>query len=199
MWSKNLEVKNNDFQKEEQFFKSNLDDLEFSIVKRLYTDCLPCFKNMESTDYGKSDKPWTNKVKEILTTLGKENNFLIFPNSDEGEWLFDVTWIDPGKSIVSEECLWMNEPKLILACESEWRSDHKYFILKDFLKLSFSNARIKLFIYTNQYFPRLNKSPVDFCRDSCCIQKAKYLLIGFPTIDQYREGNSKFIIDSFEK
>jgi len=71
MWSKNLEVKNNDFQKEEQFFKSNLDDLEFSIVKRLYTDCLPCFKNMESTDYGKSDKPWTNKVKEILTTLGK--------------------------------------------------------------------------------------------------------------------------------
>ena len=88
----------------------------------------------------------------------------------------------------------MNQPRLILACESEWRSENKYSILEDFLKLTFSNADVRLFIYTNTFFPKLKKSPADICFEACSNQKVSYLLVGFP-----KDRNGEFKIDFFTK
>ena len=200
MWPIEIPVTDNRFKDHENFLKSHLPALEYLIVKKMYDDCLPFYKNSAKTYYGKSDRPWTALIKKILKEIGEHNNFLVGPNPEIYlmQWLFDFIWLEHDPR-VSEKYQWMNAPKLVLACESEWRSEDKWHILQDFLKLSFSNARIKLFIYSIYYFKRFGKSVADICRESCCCQKTKYLLIGFATIEQYNEGNGKFKIDYFEK
>ncbi len=74
---------------------------------------------------------------------------LTFPrgenNSYEGEWLFDLVWLDAKKDGSKNVFDWRKTRGIKLACESEW-STAPDEILTDFFKLTFVIADIRLFI-----------------------------------------------------
>lgn len=168
------------------------------------------FKEFTKTGYDNnwSDKIWTHEEKEMLTRIGNDLGFLVFPQKYIGiyksEWLFDIVWVEAEKT--NDESLmhqradnkqpynWMKTKNLYLACESEW-SSKAYDILDDFYKLTFSSANLRLFVYTNKEVTYENRRihPVDLCKGVCPENRNfEYMMIGIPS-----SPNGEVRIDEF--
>lgn len=90
-----------------------------------------------NSDWSTSD--WTRKIKNDLCRLGKEQGFWVYASScdesHEGEWLYDITWLNyDGEYIKNVE----------LVVESEWDING---LNSDFQKLLIARSPMKLFIF----------------------------------------------------
>lgn len=141
-----------------------------------------------------SNRHWTIRVKEELSRLGRESGYEVYPVIDagksHGEWLFDVVWVSVNRTNVSDQEGWKNATGLKLACECEWTPSENN-ILEDFLKLTFVDTELRVFIYTHKKIetPSGQVHPVDVCKRVCPLSKGyRYLLLGVPASrqQQYR-------------
>jgi hypothetical protein len=154
----------------------SLSHKEKRIVSDLHQVAVNAFVGRET-----SGRFWTKGIKNALTLLAKEQDLLCCHSDSEetGEWLYDVCWVEtaPGAPMPAP---WRRAQRLILVCESEW-SENENDILWDFMKLSWAQADLRLFIYTNHMKRKATKHPVVLCRENCPPSRgARFLLIGFP-------------------
>ena len=102
---------------------------------------------------GKSGrKIWTRTIKKKLTSLGQENGYAVADEDikkDFREWLYDLVWWKYKDNHFN------NMISIDLAVESEWTPSWKEIngekrgaeYEKDFLKLVYAKAKLKLFIF----------------------------------------------------
>ena len=133
---------------------------------------------------GKRAGEWTASIKNALADLANEKGVLQCPNQLSGqwqfstEWMLDVIWI-AAKRNDDGTFDWRDNRGLVLACESEWLTG-EYHVLEDFLKLTFVQAELRLFIYTNKPVES-GQHPVDVCRQASRLSGGfRYLTMGFP-------------------
>jgi hypothetical protein len=95
----------------------------------------------------RGDAGYTIAVKESLTGLGHELGYVVCASScmgaDNGEWLFDLTWVEERKSS-NGGTEFMEMP---LVVESEWTEDLEEEILSDFDKLMVARACLRVMIF----------------------------------------------------
>lgn len=124
---------------------------------------------------------WTIGVKKSLATLGHKYFFKIRASgspreirADYPEWLYDLSWVDEGKS-------WRELRGLKLISEIEW-SDDSDNILKDFQKLTVGVADLRLMVARYRGGKRGDKrlrELVNLCKGACPGSRGfRYLLLG---------------------
>ena len=98
-------------------------------------------------------KAWTKAIIKTLAELGYERNYEAAPGNLKGirhkEWLYDLVWWKYKDNHFN------NMISIDLAVESEWTPDWKEIngekrgvgYEKDFLKLVYAKAKLKLFIF----------------------------------------------------
>ena len=132
------------------------------------------FKLIHDSDFS-GRKNWTMAFLNKLRELGEKNGYTVYPNSEEGEWLFDHCWSEENKG-----GNWIENFKgLKLICESEWNTDHED-IIYDFQKLAVGKAEIKIMIVqcngNDEYEILLRK--IENAVDSSLIEKdSQYILV----------------------
>ena len=128
-----------------------------------------------------SDTTWTKGIKAVFKDKAKFP--LICCSSDHnGEWLFDISWYE-GSEDADKIGNWRYAKRLVMACECEWQRSADY-ILDDFLKLAWSNAELRIFIYANVLMQGdHHEHPAPICYNRCpSTGNAQYLLIGYPVV-----------------
>jgi hypothetical protein len=153
--------------------------------------------------------PAGSLICERVEALAVECGYAARVHQGATDWLWDKTWfkmratqavIQPTYPALIREraSAWAKVEGLKLVCEAEWKPDLDE-ILKDFLKLVFVEAEIRLFVYQYQHPSRLNSqltnktSIADICREVVPITNRKrFLLIGFTQYPPH-----KFQVDSF--
>ncbi len=161
---------------------------EQRMVAELYPIAVQAFRNKET-----SDRFWTEGIKRVLAQIAKEQDLLCCHSGTTGEWLYDICWAETGPG-AAEPTRWRAALRLVLACESEW-SENENAILWDFMKLSWAQAGLRLFIYTNHLKRGTTLHPAVLCRDNCpASQGSRFLLIGFP---KSVENGDRFRVDAW--
>ena len=133
---------------------------------------------------------WTRVIKRSLVNLGHKLNYKVFAasaknlNSDSGEWLFDLCWLQKNSHYT----------KLGLAAEIEWKNESAE-ILRDFKKLTVAIAKLRLLVITyNENNPAQLKRIIKLCKNaSPHIQRTHYLLVAIPAYD-----SKKVLVDSWK-
>jgi len=102
------------------------------------------------------DWQWTRHIKNGLCEIGKKQRYFVYASqcddSDGGEWLFDITWLNYIKNdLLSVE----------LAGESEWDTAK---VNDDFHKLLLCRANLRLFIFQAKTKEMCSKLLDDFIR-----------------------------------
>ena len=174
----------------EKLVELGLHPIEVDIVSRLHSEAVGLV--------GSNDSEWTRTFLDTLRQLGETQDppRLCFPNQlsgqweKGGEWIFDLAWVECNKD-ESGEFDWRLSERLILACESEWRTG-QYYVLEDFFKLSFVRSEYRLFIYSHKITD--GNSPVDWCKNVCPPSlDNRYLAIGIST------DRKDFYLDSWTR
>lgn len=196
MFTIEIKVTVDEFELHRPAIQQALFPVELEVVKALYSFCPEAYQNINLPKWN-STKPWTTAIKEQLHDLGQAKGYLVFPEKTdkgfEGEWLFDLVWID-AKPDTQGKLDWMTTQRLALACESEWGT-YKEEILKDFYKLTFVLADLRLFIYHNRQTTGTKEVPADLCKAACPLSRGfRYLLVGFPPDCSGKKG---FRIDAW--
>jgi len=169
--------------------RSQLSPVEHRIVQDLYQIAVDAFMLKQT-----SDTYWTGNIKKALESHSKQLDLLCCHSDHIGEWLFDVSWLETSAPADKTEN-WKEAKRLVMACESEW-GENEDKILWDFLKLSWSNAELRVFIYTNHMKHGAVDHPTDLCRRFCPPSKgARFILIGFP---KRPENGETFRVDSWK-
>jgi len=171
---------------------SILSQRESEIARTIFDTGIACY-----TKGLPSRRLWTDDIQKTLEKLAVGYGLLPFPNQLKGawerggEWLFDHCWVEARSEGLGLD--WRMTKSLVLACESEWNTD-EYAILEDFLKLTFSNASIRLFIYT---VPKSAQAVVaaEICKNCMTAKDGRYLLLGFPDDDK----TGQFRLDAWGK
>ena len=83
MFTINIPVNRNEFGRVEDALKQRLNEMEFEIVKQLYNICPDAYTNMNTSELGQSDKPWTTLIFDNLSMLAKKYAFHSFPIKDD--------------------------------------------------------------------------------------------------------------------
>lgn len=114
-----------------------LDEIEMAIRNTLLS--IP----QENIDAQWSDGQWTEQVKARLYRLGALHHFHVCASSravktDEGEWLFDMTWIR------NEQGRMVSVP-LVLECD--WGGPRNERLENNFLKLLLARADHRVHIF----------------------------------------------------
>jgi len=95
----------------------------------------------------RGDAGYTRAVKESLTGLGHELGYAVCASeckdADNGEWLFDLTWVEERK-LPAGGTDFIDMP---LVVESEWNEDFEEEILADFDKLMVARACLRVMIF----------------------------------------------------
>jgi hypothetical protein len=90
---------------------------------------------------------YTLAVKEALAGLGHELGYVVCASTcrgaDNGEWLFDLTWLKEGKRPAAGTDF-IDMP---LVVESEWHKDFEEEVLADFGKLMVARAWLRVMIF----------------------------------------------------
>lgn len=166
--------------------KASLCSREQRIVADLHQIAVNAFDQNETSDIF-----WTDGIKKALTRFAEEQGLLCCHSGTTGEWLFDVSWVETRDSAALPDA-WQSAQRLKLACESEWSEDEEK-ILWDFMKLSWVQADLRLFIYTNHMGRGRTTHPVALCKARCPpTENSRYLLIGFP-----KRAGETFRVDSW--
>ena len=88
---------------------------------------------------GDADAAWTRAIKNSVGRIGESLGFEVYAMQcdfeENGEWLFDLTWLNENGEFVLE---------FPLALESEWRPKG---ILDDFQKLLVSRAEHRVMVF----------------------------------------------------
>lgn len=167
---------------------SGLSGDEQKIVGDLYQIAVNAFMQHQS-----SDTYWTDSIKTALQIHAHERGFLCCHSGTTGEWLFDICWVELQPS-ASQKDQWKSAVRLRLVCECEW-SESEDEILWDFMKLSWVNADLRLFVYTNHMKSGATEHPASLCRKNCPpSQSFRFLLIGFP---KKVEAGETFRVDAW--
>ena len=93
-------------------------------------------------DIPDSDAAWTRAIKHAVGGIGEQLGYLVCAAesrfADNGEWLYDLTWlkVDDSKRIVLD---------IPLALESEWTPDDE--LMFDFQKLVVSKAQHRVMLF----------------------------------------------------
>jgi len=91
-------------------------------------------------EIGKSDAVWTRELKNAIGAVGKRMGFTVCAAGSKyranGEWLYDMTWLDIRGGVVLD---------VPLALESEWTPDRD--LMFDFQKLLVSRARHRVMLF----------------------------------------------------
>jgi hypothetical protein len=117
-------------------FKYNYPSTFFPIEIKIIQELDKLF-DISFNEKWRGNKIWTTKIKEILSNLGYDLNYISSSTYDGGEWLFDLIWFTNNQN--------GNFNELILAMESEWYRNWKE-INYDFNKLLTTNAIYKLMV-----------------------------------------------------
>ncbi len=92
------------------------------------------------------DAVYTRAVKESLTRLGQELGYVVCASeckgADNGEWLFDLTWIEERKRPTGGT----DFTDMPLVVESEWSTNFEEEVLADFDKLMVARAWLRVMI-----------------------------------------------------
>jgi hypothetical protein len=140
-----------------------------------------------------SDTFWTRGIKSALTAFAGEQNLLCCHSGTAGEWLYDVCWVETAAGATATNA-WRSAQRLKLACEIEW-SEHEDDILWDFMKLTWAQADLRLFVYTNHMKRGASQHPAALCREHCAPSAgSRFLLVGFP---KWVEDGEPFRIDAW--
>jgi len=167
---------------------SGLSDDEQKIVGDLYQIAVNAFTLKQI-----SDTYWTSNIRRVFESHAKQLNLLCCHSDHIREWLYDISWFEVPSSADKTEN-WKEARRLVMACESEW-SENEDEILWDFFKLSWSNAELRIFIYTNYMKRGAAEHPADLCYRLCPLSKGTcYLLIGFP---KHPQKGETFRVDSW--
>ena len=196
MFTAELKITANGFDIQRQTIQNSLFPVELEIVEALYSFCPDAYGGIEKAKW-KSDRAWTNAVRDSLHALGQKKGYLVLPEKKatgyEGEWLLDMVWAD-AKNDAQGKPDWKMTRRLALACESEWGT-YAEDILSDFYKLTFVITDIRLFVYSNCPTTKTRKEPADLCKAVCPLSNGyRYLLIGFPVVGSATRG---FRIDAW--
>lgn len=168
--------------------RSHLSQQNTELVQDLYQIAVKAFTLKQV-----SDTYWTSNIKKVFESHAKQLNLLCCHSDHIREWLYDVSWFEVPSSADKTEN-WKEARRLVMACESEW-SENEDKILWDFFKLSWSNAELRIFIYTNHMKRGAVKHPADLCHSLCPPSKeTRFLLIGFP---KQPEKGETFRVDSW--
>ena len=186
MFSCKLEIADGAMEKHSEAMKSALFPLEIEIVSNLFSIALVGY-GTSGKDEWHGSKPWTKAVLGSLNDLGTHMGYLVYPQRTSsgklsGEWMFDFVWLDARSDKSGVGFDWRFLRNLKLACECEWSTAEEN-ILEDFHKLTFIDAEIRLFIYTNVMVQSDSEkvSIPDLCKAVCLLSKGnRYLLVGFP-------------------
>lgn len=188
MFSCELPVPNGISDEKLQSIRTDLSTQEQRIVTDFYQIAVNAFMQKET-----SDTFWTDSIKRALEAHAHEQGFLCCHSGNTGEWLFDICWAELSPS-ASQPDQWKSATRLRMVCESEW-SEIEDEILWDFMKLSWANADLRLFVYTNHMKRGLTEHPALLCRRNCPpAQGSRFLLIGFP---KKVEADETFRVDAW--
>jgi len=197
MWSHELTVTENAIERVRSDLSTVLFPIEMAITEQLYSLCVEgCSPNADQK--WQRNTYWTRRVKECLKELGEKQGLLVFPELKtgkfEGQWLFDLVWVDAKPDDSKKGLDWKGTRGLKLACECEWTSKEEH-VLEDFLKLTFAIADIRLFIYTNRHINIGHDEvhPTTLCKRVSPLSRGfRYLTLGFP-----ESARGMFRIDSW--
>ena len=170
---------------------ANLPPVEREIVDRLHA----AGSRAQSEHFRNPE--WTSHFKDVLTELGQKHGFFVTHSGYGGEWLFDVVWVETRGPDGAASDDWRDAVRLKLACEIEWKPTNQS-VLRDFLKLTFSAAELRLFVYTNRVVTHEDGKvhPIELCRTVAPPSRGfRYLAMGFP----YDESYSEVRIDAWEE
>lgn len=114
--------------------KISPDNIECSVIAAL--------RGIEakSESISQTDVAWTREVKNAVAALGRNQGYSVYASScdtaDDGEWLFDLTWMkyDPDGYM----------RRLPLVLESEWTPIE---VLDDFCKLVVARAEHRVMVF----------------------------------------------------
>jgi len=109
------------------------DKIETELIQALQQVCgQPDSRELSNTQ-------WTRKVKSEIARLGKSLSYNVYAhsveNADDGEWLFDVCWLEYDQSLLKSA---------VLVVESEW---NPHGADDDFQKLVVARARYRMMIF----------------------------------------------------
>ncbi|MDG6950119.1 MAG: hypothetical protein JRM77_09825 [Nitrososphaerota archaeon] len=126
-----------------------------------------------------SDAIWTKAIKQALVDLGHEHQFRVYASSadktDGKEWLWDLTWLDEGGSVLGFDFRELRGAKL--ACEIEWNGD-KGETLYDFQKLTVSTTDYRLIVLWQRSEEKVAEL-IELCRGHCPASRGfRYLAVG---------------------
>lgn len=136
----------------------------------------------------KSNKWWTYHIKNNVCALGTRNNFYVSAadvdgdNTNNGEWLYDVTWSDYGPDGLPDIHANRQLRRVYLALESEMGNLGDIF--DDFEKLMQSTALVRVFVFAAPTEAKFNtrrellKTAAEKYEPRV---SASYVLAGFPT------------------
>jgi hypothetical protein len=122
---------------------------------------------------GASDlsREWTAPLKRALCDLGQREGHLVWGLASDG-WLFDLVW---ARSATGDQSGLIG---LALAVEIEW-NDTKKELLRDFLKLTVTNAELCLFIFDTPSTPAAIERKFALLKDACRVRRGnRYLVCG---------------------
>jgi len=147
---------------------------EQRIVRDLYRIAIEAYVDRKT-----SDGFWTGSIKHKLAGLAAEQKLLCCHSGTTGEWLYDICWVETDSEPTASKS-WLGAQRLKMVCECEWAEDEDS-ILWDFMKLSWAQSDIRVFIYTNHMRRGAAKHPVTLCWNHCPPSHgSRFLLIGFP-------------------
>jgi len=111
--------------------------------------------NIDSKGQNWGDSGWTKEIKSRICKLGKEEyRYWVYASgtdgsADEGEWLYDVTWLNySGSRLLDTE----------LVLESEWNMNG---IDSDFQKLLVAKADRKVMIFQQRNTQQAKEKFID--------------------------------------
>jgi hypothetical protein len=124
---------------------------------------------------------WTRKVKTALRDLGHREGHLVFgfphhetPDIDrDREFLFDLVWA------TSVDKTRYGLTGIALAVEMELSDDRRNKLLDDFLKLTVTNADLRLFIFDIPSGSEAMERKFALLKDACRVPRGnRYLVVG---------------------
>lgn len=97
---------------------------------------------------GLYDSEWTHRIKEELGALGKSKGYYTYglknsPHCDDGEFMFDLCWLDYGEQRTGDKNSRLK--RVPLALESEWLRPGD--VDDDFQKLLIVRADLKVMVF----------------------------------------------------
>ena len=96
-----------------------------------------------------SNTEWTRKIKTVLCEVGTNLHYSVWAsgvdNTDGGEWLYDVCWLDYD----GNDGNWLR--RMPMAAESEWKNIGE--IEDDFSRLLVARASLKVMVCDGWWLP----------------------------------------------